>query len=168
MKTIVAYTLHNEDHTGELIRKAGLFWFVLDADGNEVRIPAKSVDETWEEADEADTPAVEETPSIDDEDYPEADNPTTDGFLPAPSLAAQLETGPTLAAPSDTITLAEMADTYGFVGRIARRKLRKAWADGKIDHNWLASPEREFGGDWTFQRAAIDSVMKIITNTQRG
>jgi hypothetical protein len=175
MKTIVAYHLHNEDFTATLIRKAGLFWFVEDAEGQEIRIPAKAVEETWEEMDEPTTDAERDELIVDQETpEPLADEPDDepnhepDAYLPVPSLADQLAAGPTLEAPGDTITLAEMADTYGFVGRIARRKLRKAWAAGIINMSWMASPDRDFGGDWTFQRTAIDSVMKIITSTQRG
>jgi hypothetical protein len=156
MKTIVAYTLHNEDHTAELVRKAGLFWFVQDADGNEIRIPAKAVDETWEEADEP-TAETEKEELTADQETPDEEVPTP---LPATSLADQLSTGPVLEEPSETITLAELCDTYGVVARIARRKLRAAAATDKLTHG-----HRE---GWVFPRTAIDDIMKIITSTQRG
>ena len=162
MKTIVAYTLRNEDYTAELIRKQGLFWYVRDCDGNELRIPAKAVDETWEEADEPITEAeiaavVAEQETAADE--PGADEPAAGA---TPSLADQAMAGPTTAEPSERITLAELCDTYGVVPRIARRKLREAAAKGPIDHDHRAG--------WTFLRnpANIDSIMQIITARQRG
>lgn len=172
MKTIVAYTLRNEDYTAELIRKQGLFWYVRDCDGNEIKIPAKAVDETWEEAEDplpADTQEEAEDPSIDDEDYPEQDNPTIDGFLPAPRLAQQALAGPVTAEPGDNITLAELCDKYGVVARIARRKLRaQVSKDSTVLDPCLATEGHEHRESWIFKRSAIDTIMKILTTTQRG
>lgn len=168
MKTIVAYTLHHEDYTATLLRKAGLFWFVQDADGNEIRIPAKAVEETWEEADELDEqPAAELTGSLaGDAVLDEQPDPTDEEIEEsnladqAPSLADQVLTGPTIEAPSDTITLAELCDTYGVVPRIARRQLRSAVKAGQ----WKHDPRT----GWTFARTDIDAVMLLITTKKRG
>lgn len=167
MKTIVAYTLRNEDYTATLIRKQGLFWFVQDCDGNELRIPAKAVDETWEEADEptaeaeiAAVAAEQETPEpVAEAEPPVADEPVA---APMPSLADQAMAGPTTAEPSERMTLAELCDTYGVIPRIARRKLREAAAEGHIDHDHRTG--------WTFDRNPenIDFIMQIITARQRG
>jgi hypothetical protein len=159
MKTVVAYTLRGEDHTAYLVAKQGLFWLVRNDELGEHKIPAKAVDETWEEADEPTTDAERDELIADQETpEPDADEPAPE-LLPL-SLAAQLDTGPTLPEPSDTITLAELCDTYGVIARIARRKLRAAAAAGKLDHDHRTG--------WVFPRTAIDDVMKIITTTQRG
>lgn len=165
MKTIVAYTLHNEDHTATLLRKAGLFWFVQDAEGVEHRIPAKAVDETWEEEDdyldepatEAEHEALAEQALIEDLEPAPEPEPAA-----APSLAEQALAGPTTEAPKSMITLAEICDTYGVVGRIARRQLRNAVKAGTLTH--------DAGADWVFVNTpeSIDAVMKIITTKKRG
>lgn len=156
MKTIVAYTLKGEDHTAELVAKQGLFWLVYNDEKGEHRIPAKAVDETWEEAEDQDPAGIEEAMENGEEALEEA------AAAPTPSLADQAMAGPTVAEPSERITLAELCDTYGVVPRIARRQLRAAVAEGKLEHDHRTG--------WTFLRNPenIDSIMHIITARKRG
>lgn len=160
-KTIVAYTLKGEDHTAELVAKQGLFWLVTNDEKGEHKIPAKAVDETWEEADEeslAQEPVELEQPV--ETEPREVDIPSL--VAPTPSLATQALEGPVIADPGSHITLAELCDTYGVVPRIARRQLRAAAAEGQLAHDPRTG--------WVFSRdqAAIDQVMKIITTRKRG
>ena len=156
-KTIVAYRLKGEDHTATLVAKQGLFWTVVNDEKGEHKIPAKAVEETWEEGEELPTPATDPEPTSDE---PEA--PATPNQDNVPSLADQAATGPTTAEPSATITLAQLAEDQGFEPRIARRQLRAAVAAGTLTHNHAAG--------WVFDNnpETIEMIMKIITTKKRG
>lgn len=166
MKTIVAYTLKGEDHTAELVAKQGLFWLVTNAEKGEHKIPAKAVEETWDEAEE---PTEEEMLAVQQAAL-EQETPAdlvadlTDMEPATPSLADQAMAGPVVTEPGPTITLAELCDTYGVVARIARRKLREAAAAGKL---LMVHQHRE---GWVFDRNPenIDAIMALITARVRG
>lgn len=156
MKTIVAYTLKKENHTGVLVAKKGLFWDIQDAEGNIRKIPAKAVEETWEEAEDGGvSAAATEPPAEATDEVPVAPNQDN-----VPSLAEQASTGPTPAPASDSISLADLCTEYGVEARIARRKLRAAVADGKLTH--------DASKGWSFPRADIDDIMALITHRKRG
>ena len=172
--TIVAYHLKGEDHTATLVAKQGLFWLVTNDEKGEHKIPAKAVEETWEEGEELTT--LSESPAADASTAPAepaelaADpEPATGPETPAapnqdgvPSLADQAATGPTIAEPKATITLAELAADQGFEPRIARRQLRAAVAAGKLAHDHAA------GWEFPNTKDSIEAVMAIITARKRG
>lgn len=164
-KTIVAYRLKGEDHTATLVAKQGLFWVVTNDEKGEHKIPAKAVEETWEEgeelaADAPTAPAAATDQAADPE--PDSDEPAAPNQEGVPSLADQAAAGPTVAEPKATITLAELAADQGFEPRIARRQLRAAVANKQLDHDHAAG--------WVFDNdpTTIEAVMKIITARKRG
>jgi hypothetical protein len=157
--TYVVYRLKGEDYTGTLVSKAGLFWMVRDEEtGEEKKIPAKCVEETYEESDEAEVEAEVVTAADLDEEIVPA-TPVLEGL---PSLAEQAAVGPVITGPGDTITLAQLCADQGVEPRIARRQLRAAVSAGNYQHT---------GGEgWTFSNTpeSIELVMSLITARKRG
>ncbi len=164
MTTIVAYRLKGEDYTATLVSKQGLFWTVTNDEKGEHKIPAKAVEETWEEGTDPVPPAANDEPTSEAADPTLAadDEPTTADQAPIPSLAAQAAAGPTVADPGPTITLAELCADQGIEPRIARRQLRAHAAKTPGFHDPDAA--------WVFPRTteSIEAIMLIITTRKRG
>ena len=158
MTTIVAYRLKGEDYTATLVSKQGLFWTVTNDEKGEHKIPAKAVEETWEEGADPVPQEADQEPTSEAAD----DEPTPADPAPIPGLAAQAAAGPTVADPGPTITLAELCADQGIEPRIARRQLRAHAAKTPGFHDPDAA--------WVFPRTteSIEAIMLIITTRKRG
>lgn len=141
--TTVRFTLNNEEHTGTLIAKKGLFWEVETEPGITKKVPVKAI---LNKAD-FDLPAPGDTRM----------GPAAAPAAPG-TLAAQLETlekaqaerSPSKKAAAkkaekdpNMLELADLCKEYGVLGRIARRRLRKVLGKLPQGERWAWSKDSE-------------------------
>lgn len=113
------------EHTGTILEDRGICWKILDDEGEEYQVKKSSVTRQFDAAELAPKPAPAGTLSASLAGLLAADP------APAPAAkAAKAEKDP------DLVTLAELCVELRIVGRIARRRLRKALGQVGTGSRW--------------------------------
>ena len=116
----VEFKNQSGQHTGTILEDRGLFWKVRDEAGEEYQVKKTSIKRQFQlEEVEEDLPAPAGTLSA---SLAGLLNPT-----PAPAPAAAKAEPKSKDKDPDLVTLADLCTECGIVGRIARRRLRKAY-----------------------------------------
>lgn len=154
--TVLTFKSNGEERTGRLLSKAGIVWKVEPSDelGSVCQVQKKLVLETWIDGDPEHDTWAELT----------AETPPLPGTL-STSLAGLLgATPPVPAAPKakekapvdpDLVTLADLLTEYKLVGRIARRRLRKALGTVGTGSRW----------EWKKDSTDLAKVREILSPT---
>ena len=116
----VSFKNQTGEHTGTILEDRGLFWKVRDEAGEEYQVKKTSCTEADLPAPVAGTLSASLAGLLNQDPKPE----------PAPAKKAKVEKDP------DLVTLAELCQELRIVGRIARRRLRKALGKVGTGERW--------------------------------
>lgn len=125
------------EHTGTILEDRGLFWKVRDEAGEEYQVKKTSITRQFEEQRPAGTLSASLAGLL---------NPQ-----PAPAPAPAPTEKP--AKDPDLVTLADLCKECGIVGRIARRRLRKAYGVIGTGDRW----------EWKKDDAKLEAVRKLLS-----
>lgn len=137
------------EHTGTILEDRGICWKIRDDEGEEYQVKKASVTRQFDaaELEEDDLPAPAGTLSASLAGLLNAD--------PAPAPAAKATPAAKVIDP-DLVTLGQLCTECGIIGRIARRRLRKAFGVIGIGERW----------EWKKGSADLDKVRSLLKSAE--